>query len=60
MGPAHPMTETVARRNDNWILLLSGIIMMVAGLVVGVCFFVGIILIVAYLILEVSKKPGKG
>jgi len=54
------MTETVARRNDNWILLLSGIIMMVAGLVVGVCFFVGIILIVAYLILEVSKKPGKG
>jgi predicted amidophosphoribosyltransferase len=48
-----------SKRDDMWILLILGIIFIVGGLVFGICFFLGILLIVLYVILEFSRKSIK-
>lgn len=50
-------TYQESKRDDMWILLILGIIFIVGGLLIGICFFVGIIMIVVYVITEFSRKP---
>ncbi|HUV24757.1 MAG TPA: zinc ribbon domain-containing protein [Methanomassiliicoccales archaeon] len=56
-----PPLETYqeSKRDDMWILLILGVIFIIVGLIVGICFFVGIIMIVVYVIIEFSRKPTK-
>jgi NAD-dependent SIR2 family protein deacetylase len=56
--PSAPLgTYPESKREDMWILLVLGVIFILVGLFVGLCFFVGIIMIVVYVIFEVSRKP---
>jgi uncharacterized membrane protein YvbJ len=57
--PSLPPVDTYqeSKRDDMWILLILGIIFIVGGLLIGICFFLGIIMIVVYVIIEFSRKP---
>jgi hypothetical protein len=57
--PSSPPVGTYqeSKRDDMWILLILGIIFILVGLLIGICFFVGILMIVVYVIIEFSRKP---
>lgn len=58
VNPPPPLgTYPERKREDMWILLVLGVIFIVGGLFVGLCFFVGIIMIAAYVVFEFSRKP---
>ncbi|MBN2228706.1 MAG: zinc-ribbon domain-containing protein [Candidatus Thorarchaeota archaeon] len=59
IGTRSSIDSRVEKRDDMWILLVLGVIMIIAGLFFGVCFFLGIIMIVIYVIMGASKKPRK-
>jgi predicted amidophosphoribosyltransferase len=57
--PSTSGTYQESKRDDIWILFILGTIFIVSGLFIGLCFFVGIIMIVLYAIFEFLRKPSK-
>ncbi|NYT11661.1 MAG: zinc ribbon domain-containing protein [Methanomassiliicoccales archaeon] len=59
--PSSPpvVTYQKSKGDDMWILLILGIIFILVGLLIGICFFVGIIMMVVYVIIEFSRKPAE-